>query len=349
MRTAKRTCGKVRHYGRGTGASSESLHLGYSVAVRARSCIVAVFLVLTCSAWAQVPRQIQLPESTDVPGFYCPKTWVLPDLGPKEEYWLKGAFGRRPVRMYLGRDKQGMVGVLYYRKGDWTPIVLGGESSHGVVRLAGRTGGKSLVVRIEGKLTKTALAGHWSSVNGDHGSFRLAIVPRIRCDGTGPWKRFESRKWKIGFSYPASWHLSEFHDSAGSILRLVCPDPKEMAYGREIDIAEGSGRDFSNSAGLPVRCPEGWRYGSDCTCKDPGMPGCAVPGVTHRQGMTILNMDAQVWRTYCHSGGYVGLGDGADRMVLLPGGWIEIWGEYPEAKVIGQMVDSVRPHSKGGH
>jgi hypothetical protein len=93
-------------------------------------------------------------------------------------------------------------------------------------------------------------------------SVRLSAVPKTGCEGKGAWKRFDSPKWPFSFSYPDSWKLVEEKEGGDSYIRLICPDPEEMAYSRDITVSEGLG---DPQAGTDlVRCGKEWRYNADC-------------------------------------------------------------------------------------
>lgn len=263
---------------------------------------------------------------------YCPKTHAL-ELAPQATYWLEGSIGAIPVSMFLDRGGSGVVGLFYAKGGDWTPTYLGGEWGAAEIDLLGQTGNHSPLGRLKGQLTKDAFVGSWTPADSTRVEpVRLAVVPEPACDGKGPWKRFDDPKWPVTFSYPASWRVEKDDDA----LRLMCPDPRSMAYGDEVTIYQGTGE-----PGEPqelMHCAKAWKYGSSCDCGNENSPGCRIPAVTRQQSKTILNLDNHEWRVYCSDDGYVGQGDGKDRMVLLRNGWGEFIGAGAAADIVERLV-----------
>jgi hypothetical protein len=186
-----------------------------------------------------------------------------------------------------------------------------------------------------------AFVGNWTPVGSDHADpVRLAAMKRPACDGHELWKRFDDPKWPVSFSYPSSWHIKE----DGDALELICPDPEAMTVDDAgVTIYEGKGE-----PGGPeelVHCAKGWWQGPSCDDYDENSALFRVSIVSQQQGKTILNLDDHEWRVYCSDGGFVGHGDGADRVLLLHNYWIEFIGAGQPSEFVDRLVKSayVRP------
>jgi hypothetical protein len=312
--------------------------------------VIALF-VIVMSASAQSVSNKEPDETADEQSGFCPRTHNL-ESTPSAEYWLEGVIGSKTVKMYLNRGGSGVVGLFYEPKGDWKPVFLGGmwkpsgiDLSAGANSAAFDPEALAPIGRLQGQLTGNVFLGQWVPTGGAHADpVRLSVVPKTECDGKGAWKRFDSPKWPFSFSYPASWHLVEEHDGPGDYLRLICPDPEEMAYDTDVTIKESVGKPTEKD-GL-VRCGKEWRYDAECgdDIKDSVFGHIAVQSARH--GMTILDISDHEWRVYCRDfDGYVGQGGGTDLVVLLQNGWIGITDAKDDSEMDGRIVDTIRAHA----
>jgi hypothetical protein len=151
------------------------------------------------------------------------------------------------------------------------------------------------------------------------------------CDGKGAWKRFDNPKWPVSFSYPASWRVQQHGDR----LQIVCPDPEDMATDNVLTVYEGKGDSIGPSQLVP--CANGWRFGPKCDSYTEDAVTASVTTVSQQPGKTILSLGHE-WRVYCTDGGYVGQGDGADRVVLWRNHWIEFVSTNPD--MVDRLVKS---------
>jgi len=309
--------------------------------------LLALFLcVLTASA--QTAPSNEPTETKDVQSGFCPSTHNL-ELAPSAQYWLEGVIGSKTVKMYLNRGGSGIVGLFYEPNGDWKPVLLGGMWKHSGIDLSAgydTADYHSLnpIGRLQGQLTDNVFLGLWTPTGSDHiEPVRLSVVPATGCEGNGAWKRFSSQKWPFSFSYPASWHLVEEHDGPGDYIRLICPDPEEMAYNNDVTIEEGIGQP-SNETGL-VQCDKSWRVDAECGEDIKDSLYSHIPAQSVRHGMIILDISDHEWRAYCRNWGYVGQTEGTDRVVLLQNGWIKITRVGDNSDLVGRIVDKVRAHT----
>lgn len=303
-------------------------------------CALALLLIPALSA--QEHPEKHAASTMQFQTGYCPQTHAL-EAEPQAEYWFEGTIGGRTARMYLDRGGRGVVASLYFTAGDWTPVLLGGEWDNGSIALSDATEEHPLTLRLQGKLTMDGFAGSWTSTGGGAAlPVRLATVPEPKCDGSGPWKRFDSPQWPVSFSYPADWRLQQ----TGHSIALTCPNPRAMAYESDVTVDEGEGKPPARS-GL-TECSAGWRYGGSCECNHADDAACSVPTITHRDGVTILNLGDQEWRLYCRGGGYVGQGEGEDRVVLLQNSWIRFTGVGDPSAIIPRMAETAGPVGAGG-
>jgi hypothetical protein len=90
-----------------------------------------------------------------------------------------------------------------------------------------------------------------------------------------------------------------------------------------------------------VSCANGWRFGQSCESSDGNTASLSVSQVSQGPDRTILNIE-RVWRIYCTDGGYVGLGEGEDRLVLLHDYWIEFMGSGSASNIVDRLVRSAR-------
>jgi hypothetical protein len=311
--------------------------------IRRMFCAV-VSLVLLSVAWAQDPTQSPAADDDSGVTGYCPQTRALKG-DPQQEFWFDGTIGDRPVRMYLYRVGSGVVGLFYYAERDWDPILLGGGWKDGAVNLSDETEDHPATGRLQGQVGKMSLGGTWTSQGERAEPVQLAVVEEPKCDGDGPWKRFDDPKWPVSFSYPATWRVRESSDSVARSLTLTCPDPEAMAYNNEVTIWESEGKPGAGVEGAQsgvVMCADGWRYG--CKCSD-DLEACHRAETSRQRDRTILNLDEHEWRVYCRGGGYVAQGDGEDRVVVLQDRWVEFAGAGGSSAIVDRLVNSARPPS----
>jgi hypothetical protein len=289
---------------------------------------LALFLFVMTASAQTAPSNVPT-ETADEQTAFCPSTHNL-EVEPSTQYWLEGVIGSKIVKMYLNRGGSGVVGLFYEPNGDWKPVLLGGMwKPTGIDLTAGADSAafdpetRAPIGRLQGQLADNVFLGRWTPTGSDHAEpVRLSVVPKTECDGRGAWKRFNSQKWPISFSYPASWRLSEEHDDgSGDYIHLICPDPEAMAYNNDVTIEVGVGKP-TEKAGL-VLCGESWRYDADCGEDLKDSPYSHIAAQSVRHGMKILDISDHEWREYCsNGGGYVGQTDGTDRVILLRNGWI---------------------------
>jgi hypothetical protein len=301
------------------------------------ACATAL-LLLNSAIFAQsdtAPKAVQDTEQDF--GFFCPHTHVLGD-GP-DKYWLEGTIGNSAVKLYLADSGAGAIGLFYATDGDWTPTLLGGERSANKFKFSAVAADHTLKGRLEGQLVNGAFIGSWTSKGSDHAdSVRLAAMQRPTCDGRGAWKRFDDPGWPVSFSYPASWRIKE----VGDALQIICPDPEDMAYNNKLTIYEGKvQKDKPVGLWELVHCANGWRFGRSCDTSERNTASLSVLEVSQQPGRTILGIEGE-WRVYCADGGYVGQGDGEDRLVLLHDSWIEFTGAGQTSDIVDRLVKSAR-------
>jgi len=311
--------------------------------------VLALSLFVT-TASAQTASSNEPTETADQQTGLCPTTHNL-ESSPSEQYWLEGVIGSKTVKMYLDRGGSGVVGLFYDPKGDWKPVLLGGmwkesgiDLSAGADTAAFGPDALAPIGHLQGQLTNSVFLGQWKSKGGEQAeAVRLSVVPKTGCEGKGAWKRFDHPEWPFSFSYPASWHLVEEHDSSGDYIRLVCPDPEEMAYEGDVSIQEGVGKNVDKT-GL-VRCGKEWRYDADCADDLKDSAFSHIPAQSLRHGMNILDLSNREWRNYCRNGPYVAQTEGTDLVVLLHSGWINIEQVGADSDLVGRIVDTIRAHT----
>ena len=307
-------------------------------------------LLFVFMASAQVAPTNKPDETADEQSGYCPRTHNL-EAKPSAKYWLEGVIGSRTVKMFLERGGSGGVGLFYEPDSDWTPVFLGGKWEGGGLDVSAWSGSKTLdpetdapfgclQLRSEGNL----FLGEWTLKGSDHAEpVRLSAVPKNGCAGKEAWTRFDNPKWPFSFSYPSSWKPLEETEGGENHIRLVCPDPEEMAYDTDITVSEGLG-DAAKPSRL-VRCGNEWRYDADCGDDLKNSAFSHIPVQSVRHGMKILDISDREWRLYCRDGGYVGQSDGTDLIVLLKNGWVEISGENQPSDIVGRIVDTIQTHT----
>jgi hypothetical protein len=279
-----------------------------------------------------VLHSVTFAQHNDGQTGYCPQTHAL-GTAPTGRYWLEGSIDNKRVRMYLDRGGTGVVGLFYAPAGDWTPTFLGGEWSASGIALQAETGNGAPVGHLHMRFVKGTFVGSWTPNGSGHANpVRFASVPQPSCGGGGEWKQFDDRNWPMSFSYPAEWHIRK----DGSALHLICPDPQAMASNSGVTIYSGRGEPIGPSK--LVHCSDGWEYGPKCGAVHGHSDLFPISLISQQEGKTILNIERE-WRVYCSDGGYVGQGDGEDRVVLLDNDWIEFAGD-PD--IVDRMVNSVR-------
>jgi hypothetical protein len=280
------------------------------------------------------------PQDTRLQSGYCPQTHDL-EAAPKEEHWFEGGIGNNKVRMYLNRGGAGVVGSFYAIDSDWTPTFLGGEWSTDKITLLAESEEQAPKGKLQGQLVNGAFTGSWTPIGSDDvDPVRLALIQKPACDGRGVWKRFDDPKWPVSFSYPASWHIKREDDA----LLLVCPDPEVMTYNDQVTIYEGKGKPIG--VWDLVECANGWMKGGKCSLNDGTPSAFAVSEVSRRPGKTVLNSEDE-WRVECAIGGYVGLGNGEDRIVLMRDYWAEFIGAGSSMGIVDRLVKSA--HLRAAH
>jgi hypothetical protein len=301
----------------------------YDFQMQSIACAIAL-LLLNSAIFAQSGAAPNMAGDIEhEPANYRPWTHVLED-GPQEEYWFEGTIRNSTVRMYLHRGGAGVVGLFYATDGEWKPTFLGGEWSADKITLSAESADQAPKGHLRGQLVNGAFIGNWTPDSSRHvDPVRLAAIQKPACDGRGVWKRLDDLKWPVSFSYPASWHIQEDRDA----LRLICPDPEAMTSEDEVTIYEGKGK-----PGGPwrlVHSDKGWRHDLD----EGNSASFSVSKVSQQLGKTILNLDHE-WRVYCTDGGYVGLGEGEDQVVLLRDYWIEFMGAGSASDIVDRLVKS---------
>ncbi|HTQ54383.1 MAG TPA: hypothetical protein VMI94_07985 [Bryobacteraceae bacterium] len=282
----------------------------------------------------------QTPDAKEYQSGVCPSEPPL-EAAPGSRHWLEGSIDQKRVRMYLERGGAAVVGVLYDTE-QWLPLILGGRwKEGGIVELNARSEGAP-AGQLDGRMIPGGFTGSWkpqgkTAIEG--GAVRLKSISQPNCGQLGGTvRRFHDPRWPVTFSYPGSWRLEAQADS----LQLTCPDPSDMAYADfNIRVSQGSLANQGSQAGDFMRCAGTWRYGSSCDC-DHLAATCEVAEVNHSDGITILAGDEQEWRVYCRNGGYVALGSGSDRLLLIDNLWVEFKGQGPPSELIGEIVKTVR-------
>ena len=276
----------------------------------------------------------------------CP---VTPKLGDKpiRRYWLAGTVGRRPVRAYMERDGNVSIAAFYYTDSTWTPVLLGGSWSNGLVEVsekaidpddAGHTG------RLSGHLTSAGFSGSWNP-SGDAPSFpvRLHLTPRLSCNGSGPWKPLDDPRLPVTFSYPASWQIGKYQHGFGpheDNFTLTCPDPSAMFYEEGLNVVTGTLKDIADR-GFHLANGK-WFDDQSSGCMESS--GCAAPTTQHGI-ITVLDGDDTEWRISCARHGYVAQGDGHDRMLILGDRWVELFGEGDDGKIALRIAATAEPRN----
>jgi hypothetical protein len=302
-----------------------------------RSFASAVALMfLSPAIFAESGTAPNVGQDTELPSDICPHTHELENVVP-EEHWFEGKLGKSHVKVYLQRGGAGVVGLFYANDGAWTPTFLGGEWKDNKITLSAESAEHAPRGQLQGELLSGVFTGTWIPDSSDGAeTVRLSAVQKPGCDGSGVWKRFDDPKWPVSFSYPASWRIREVTETPQRI-QLTCPDPEEMTYNAGVTIYEGKGE-----PGGPwelVHCANEWRFGSSCAKSHENTASLSVSTVRQQPDETILNIDSE-WRVYCSDGGYIGLGDGEDRVVLLPNFWVEFMGAGGASEIVDRLVKS---------
>jgi hypothetical protein len=304
-----------------------------------RSIDVAPFLLILASCVsAQPPRQQGTQGTQDLQTAYCPNTHQL-EVAPAQKVFLEGRLGERQVRMYLDRGGSGVVG-LFFDTAAWQITELGGTWNNGQIDASDEAEDHPATGHLNASLTGNHLVGNWTAdTSRNVETVNLATIAEPTCDGKEPWNQFDDPGSPVSFSYPASWRLERDRDG----IWLTCPDPSEIAYSQNVLIKMGSGN-FQSPPEL-LQCSDQWIYGtagSKCDCDHPEKQGCHVAKAARSGSATVFDVGDHEWRTYCYRGGYVGQGEGEDRIILLPNGWVEIMAEGKSSELINRLVDSVK-------
>ena len=278
----------------------------------------------------------------------CP---ITPKLGDKpiRHYSLAGTVGRRPVRAYIERDGNVAIAVFYYTDSIWTPVLLGGGWKNGIVEVTEKEideDNPKATGRLTGRLTPAGFSGTWSpSGSGPSLPMHLHLTPPLSCNGSGPWKRLDDPRLPVTFSYPASWHISKHGHSFGQHeddLTLTCPDPAAMFYAEGLTVATGASRDIAEEGFHLTGGKWIFDHAAACNAENNNPPGCADAPVIRRGPLTILDGDNIEWRNYCAQGGYVALGEGHLRMLILGDRWIEFSGRGDDGEIALRIVTTVK-------
>jgi hypothetical protein len=301
------------------------------------TALATSLLLLTTYASAQSPA----PQSTKDPDnkqyFYCPNIHQL-EAAPSQKFLLEGTIGDRHVRMYLDRGGAGVVG-LFFDTANWQITQLGGTWNNGQIDASDEAEDHPATGHLNASLAANRLVGSWTAETSRNvETVNLATIAEPACDGKEAWKQFDDPESPVSFSYPASWRLERDRDG----IWLTCPDPSEIAYSQNVLIKMGSGT-FKTPPEL-LQCSDKWIYGtpgSKCDCDHADKPGCHVAKAVRDGSVTILDVGEHEWRTYCYGGGYVGQGDGEDRIILLPHRWVEIMASGNSVQLINRLVDAV--------
>lgn len=309
--------------------------------MRSTGCAILPLLVLACAVCAQSPNtQATKDADRSEDYWYCPKTHRL-EAAPSQKFFLDGTIGQRHVRMYLDRGGSGVVG-LFFDKTTWQITEIGGTWNNGQIDSSDEAENHPATGHFSASFAGNRLIGSWTSENGNQADpIDLSTIPEPTCDGKEAWERFDDATKPVSFAYPASWHVEEDRDG----IWLTCPDPSEIVYSQGVLIKMGSGT-FQSPPQL-LQCNDKWVYGtsgSECDCNHPDNNGCHSAKPTHSGDATVLDVGDHEWRTYCHSGGYVGQGEGEDRIILLPHSWAEIVASGKSAVLIDRLVDSIKEH-----
>jgi len=248
--------------------------------------------------------------------------------------------------MYLDRGGKAVVGTFYFTAGTWVPIFLGGDWNNGKVLASDETEYHPATGELEGRITSGAFRGTWTQESSRKKEpVRLTVVQKPGCDGPGKWVRFAAPQWPLSFSYPASWQISVKEDE----IVLTCPDPENMSYEAHLTISRGVGTP-DDIAGL-TQCDGHWKYhllgvgSTPCDCGKPAWD-CSDAGVSKQQGLTVLNLDEREWRMYCSEGGYIGQGEGAFRIILVKGGWVEFYAEGESDEIVDRLIGTIKERSR---
>ena len=311
--------------------------------------VLALSLFVT-TASAQTASSKEPTETAEEQSAFCPMTHNLEET-PKAEYWLEGVIGSKTVKMYINRGGSGVVGLFYEPSGDWKLVLLGGmwkasgiDLSAGTDRAAFDPETLAPIGRLQGQLTGNVFLGQWVPKGGEQAEpVRLSIVPKTGCEGKGAWERFDSPKWPFSFSYPASWKLVEEKEGRDTYIRLICPNPEEMAYNDDVIVSEGLG---DPQAGTDlVRCGTSWRYRAECGDDIKDSASSHIPVQSVRHGMKMFDISNHEWRSECRDGGYAGQTDGTDLVVLRQNGWISITKVGGDADIVDRIVDTIHAHT----
>jgi len=263
--------------------------------------------------------------------------------GAPQERWFAGTIGSGGGRMHL-MWLGGVVKGEFYRFNDWKPVFVGGKMlTHGSLLLHEEDGddcdqddcpGPG---RLRAQFTATALAGSWQpSTNGQAETIRMRAERTPSCAGAGSQRVFRDPAWPVTFSYPASWHL----DAEPNTITLLCPDPDWMAHDDwNVSLIQGTiGPDgkLPDEAGFSRDAKGNWEY-------EAVLAGDPVPvPVVERNGLTIvLGPDGSSERGYCRIGGYSGIEDDTDVLVVLGRHWIRVSGGTPAEDAVERLVKTI--------
>ena len=302
--------------------------------MRPAGCAITLLLLTSC-AQAQSARPQEPVDARNLQTGYCPQTRQL-EAAPSQHFFLEGNIGKRHVRMYLDRGGASVVGLFFDLGADWAITLLGGTWNDGSIDATDATENHPATGQLTATLAGSRMEGQWLPAQSSNPQpVKLHVIPEPHCDGKESWKRYEDPDADASFSYPASWRVENTDDS----LTLTCADPSAIAYDQHVVIYGGSGNP-SGPTNL-LRCSDTWIYGSQCKCTEKGTHACPVAKVSHTRSATVFDVSEHEWRVECLGGGYVGQGEGVDRVLLFGDRWLEITGP-PE--IVERLTRTVKPN-----
>ncbi|WP_109487864.1 hypothetical protein [Occallatibacter savannae] len=293
-----------------------------------------LLLISAIAVSAQKPAAF---DSQNLQTAYCPQTHDL-EVEPSQKFFLEGTIGKRPVRMYLDRGGSGVVGLFFDIGADWQTTLLGGTWSHDSIDASDAANDHPATAHLSASLRENHLKGIWTqSGTSQPERVDLTVIPEPRCDGKGPWKRFEDPDWPVTFSYPASWHLDK--SNGDDSITLTCPNPSEIAFDQHILIHRGTGAPEGPTK--MVQCGDSWIYGFQCRCGEQDSSRCPTAKASRMKSVTVLDVSEQEHRIYCLHGGYAAAGEGEDRVVMLRDQWLEIDAPLDTSGIMKRLIESI--------
>ena len=288
--------------------------------------ILAVFLSLSIAA-----------EERD---WNCPPTPGLPDGSLEWEKWFVGSIGGVGARMHLigGGD---VAKGEFYRQSDWKPVIVGGRAlADGTLLLHDEQQFSDKdewagIGKLRARLTAAGLTGTWkASPGGQPETMRMRFEPAPKCADAGAKRAFRDRAWPITFEYPAAWHVDAHMDT----ITLLCPDPDWMAHSDwNVTLKKGDmppGGDSPDETEFTRDVAGKWQY-------EYYFAGGPQPAhVEQRDGLTIIHAIDTSERGYCRVGGYSGLEDDEDVLIVSGSHWVLVHGGAPVMEIVDLVVKS---------